>query len=429
MLLVEITINGTMHRVSNEWIYELTNPWRGYIVSFSPPQYQLSSLHGGYCRVGFGSVQFSPDLFDGDAGDWPPPVSCALTAKYTATTEAAAQTMFTGTAHLKEITRTGITYDLYAATHDTNLLSEAEDYDGNTVPLPRAFGTVTHETPVRLSDDVSARACYHKGYVTGTVVTNWHVYDDGVDIDANVVDNGDGTFSLTVPAAGRVTISGTGADTTLAEIVDWGATGLSLTYDGTLARATSPSINHWASSQMFLIDYLDSICQTFTHLIYVASTTLYLVDMSSDNGTRTLTEYQYFPSAYKYESPVASLKAEWQTKAAVNDATGPHIETYDHETVRQSAYPYGSEESVTPYHSTKSNIDTALDAIITIRNSPGARLVIPMTGTLPVPGEKISWTDTSLGEDTSAYIRARTIQYDLDKEEVMIDGEGAISAA
>jgi len=46
---------------------------------------------------------------------------------------------------------------------------------------------------------------------------------------------------------------------------------------------------------------------------------------------------------------------------------------------------------------------------------------------MPTIGEKITWEDTSLGQDTDAYIRARAIQYDFDNEVMIIEGEGVLS--
>ena len=117
MLLVEFTINSVLNYLSIEGI-ALTHWWKNKIVSFDPPQYSLIKPYGGYCRMRFGSISFFPDLFD---SDWPPPINGAIIIKYTATTEAAAETLFAGMAHLESIDREKITYGLYGPNYDETI--------------------------------------------------------------------------------------------------------------------------------------------------------------------------------------------------------------------------------------------------------------------------------------------------------------------
>jgi len=118
MLLVEFTINAVVNYLSVEYINSLTHQWRGRISNFDPPQRKLPYDYGGYCEMGYGSISFFPDLFD---SDWPPPITGAITIKYTATTEGAAETLFVGTAHLEEINRSSITYGLYGSNFDETI--------------------------------------------------------------------------------------------------------------------------------------------------------------------------------------------------------------------------------------------------------------------------------------------------------------------
>ena len=101
MILVEMTINGTTYYISDEYINTLTHMWDGVIQSFSPIQYAIRSLAGGYVEPIYGDINLSPELFE---DEWPPPVSCAITVKITDTTEAVATTIFDGTAHRGLIT-------------------------------------------------------------------------------------------------------------------------------------------------------------------------------------------------------------------------------------------------------------------------------------------------------------------------------------
>lgn len=322
MLLVELTINSTLHRISQEGV-ALTNWWDNAILGFTAPQIKIPTEYGGFAEMQFGTMTLSPDLFSGS--DWPPPHSCPVTAKYTATTEAAAETLFEGVCHLSNLDRNGVTYRFYGNEDDT------------------------------------------------------------------------------------VISSGTAFADTLTNVASWfcNAARLNLTLDSTYARASSPTVAYTTSSDQVALKLLSDICAYFTHAFYISGSTLYLVDMLLDNGSRTITEFDFFPSSYEMKSPIASV------------SDGTYTQT--------SSYPYGQAKTVTSYCTVQAQIETALDNIITVSNKFGCQLKIPLIGSVPVFGEKISWTDTSLGSDTDAYIRGRGITYNFDSEEIIIKGEGVLS--
>lgn len=323
MLLVEFTINSVLNRLSQEGI-ALTHWWKNKIMNFDPPQCRLAKNHGGYIGLGFGSIDFFPDLFN---SDWPPPINGDITIKYTPSTEASAETLFTGIAHRSNINRERIKYDLY----------------GPEFTSTTAGGTAFNDTLV------------------------------------NVM-------------------------TTLC-----GAGHLNLTLNSSAARSPSPNVLHTVSGSQLDISLASAICAFYTHCFYIVGSTLYLVDMLGDNGTQTITEFEFFPGDYDDLDPVSMVRAGSFS--------------------RTSSYPYGREISETLYHDTQANAETCLDNIITVLHKPRARLKMPLLGSLPVPGEKISWTDTALAVDTDMYIRARTMQYDFVNEEITIEGEGVIAAA
>jgi hypothetical protein len=432
MLLVSININGTTHRISDETC-ELTHLWKNRIIKFSPPQFQMAKTYGGYCRMGFGAISISPDVF---VDDWPPPVELtSFQVQYTDTTEAAATTLITGRAYLRAYTKEAVTYDVHPDEYAASLLAEDCNYDSRTVCLPRAFGTVTHVTPVRLFD-VGGEPTYHKGGIPSVVIgTDWDVYDDGIGINANVSDNGDGTFSLTVDPTGAVTMSGVGQDGTIDTIMDWACgqylqgtyPGLDLTYNNAKKRTASPAINYWADRQKLLIDFLSDLAAYGTHLFYILSGTLYLVDMKQSNGTYAVS--RFFGAKYEYETPVSLVRSKWRTKAAVTEGIGSYVKSYDHESTRKTAYAYGKERSLTPYHDVAIYIKTAQMDVLTFLLQQQIEIEIPNEGALILPGQLISWTDTALRNDTSYEIYARSIRYNFDKASVVIIGEKKITAS
>ena len=327
MILIQKTINAVVNKISTE-AWNLESPYYNKIYSISPPNYAIRKKYGGYCRLDFGDYSCVPDLFD---NDWPPPVTCAVSMLYSATTEAAATTIFTGNAHLVSINREQVRYETYAAS--------------NAYVLPN--GEIFADTLV----NVFAWICH--------------------------------------------------------------ADRMNLTLNTTLARDPSPAVVYTTSGEQLGVDFLDNLTAFFSHMFYISGSTLYLVDMAADNGTRTLTEHEFFspseaPVEYFYSPPCAIAKAGNFSQ--------------------QSAYLYGNEIAETDFHGTQANVEAALVNIIAYQNAARAKLAIPITATLPAPGEKISWTDTSLSVSTDMWIRARIIQYDFDNDQIIVEGEGAVSA-
>lgn len=324
MLLVEITINSVVNRVSVEG-HALTYNWKPRILEFDAPTLGIPSVHGGYAKVEFGKIIFNPLLFQ---TDWPPPMSCPIKIYYTDTTEAARELVFSGTAHLCTFDRTSITYDLKGPSYD-EIIADATAYN----------------------DTLN--------------VVIW-------------------TILLSIPEITSV--------------------------NAVYARVSSPNVTYTTSGDQLAIALASSIAQFYSHLIYIVEPVAFLVDMKRDNGSRILKENQFFAfPSYKYEVPVS--------KAVSGDYS------------RFSAYPYGNELSVDPYHTTQANIETALDDILALANSPRTSLDLPMVaGNFPNPGEKIIISDTGNVADISAWMRVRKIQYDFINHNINVEGEGEVSA-
>lgn len=401
MILVQVDIAGTLRRVSDMTL-ALEHQYLPMLKSFDPPQWAMTSLSGGWCKVSYGTISFSPDLFSSDwpacktaaSTDWPPAETIDISVYYTDTTEADAVLLFAGTGYRTLVDRESVEYGLYAEDIDGPLLDEALGYDGETVALPRAFGEVIHESPVRIADYFGYQ-CYHLGGITGTlardiasiwddglgrcyvesalhgfsagdvitiertnnpvpvraVVTEvvdiftfrcdlpytaddtghayksgyWRVYVDGKPCrDAIMTGEGD-AFYLDPAPDGQVTVSGTGTGDDLGDVVSWACTRLGLTYDGAGARPALPSIGYWADAQRPTLEFLDELCATMTHLFWLDSTTLRLINMDEQTATTTLTEYEYFPSTYERQTPAAVVRSSVRSRAVVTDDTGTHV--------------------------------------------------------------------------------------------------------
>jgi len=413
--------------------------WKPWILRFDAPFQKLDYYWGGYSRFDFGSIVVSPDMFD-DASEWPPPTVGAIDLWYTPDTWANRELVFSGAVHRGRMSPNGgIVYDMKSEKYGVKLLCERTDYNSENSAMPRAFGAVTHARAKRLPDSGATRPTFWKAHLDGTVGVDWHAYDDGVNIDSNVIEPAYDpyVFELTSTPAGEVTISGTGDNETLDDLLTWACTGtddegnalLALSFDNTNAESPSPSMAHYAESQQLLTDFCSEVAAWFTHLFYINDGTLYLVDMDTDNGTASLSQFQFSTVDYESHAPVALLKSSWITRSAVEETIGKYIKNTESEATHESFYSYGDERNIKPFHTTKSTVEARLSAIETIIHSDWVTIKKPLSATLPTVGKAYTLTDSMWPSDISVSIRAREIRYDFDAEQPMlaITGNGTIS--
>ncbi len=184
----------------------------------------------------------------------------------------------------------------------------------------------------------------------------------------------------------------------------------SLSTDVSLADDTnSPRLVYVDSGDQVVIDSLSKTCACAGHLFYIDGTVAHLVDMFTDNGSRALTEFDFFPSSYKDGVPIATVRC--------GDTAVP------------GSSVYGQEEAVSPVFNTSdtAEIEKGLSRIKTILESPGVELKLPITATVPKFGERLSWTDASLGQPVDVWMRTRALTWDFDQDQLVIEGEGGIS--
>jgi hypothetical protein len=377
MLLVEVTINAVVKYVSIDG-HALTNNWRPRVLSFDAPQISIPSNHGGFAKMTFGSISFSQELF---SGDWPPPMSCPIAIYYTDTTETARELVFEGTANLTSFNYEAINYDLMGPDYDETLIIRGVG--------PLVIGKLYEITEYVAGDDfVNVGGANVTGTIftaTGTTPTTWTNWSKLALSYNDTLNDVITEILMTIPEITSVNTSA--------------------------ARASSPNVTWTLTSDRIAINVASDIAEFYSHLIYVVGATAYLVDMKLNNGTWTLTEFDFFASPeYTYNTPIAVVKC-----GAVK---------------RFSSHPYGTELSIDPYHITEANIITACDDILAIENSPRVAFDVPMiAGNFPALGEKIIIPDTAHILALSSWIRVRKLTYDFANDSISVEGEGAVAAA
>ena len=130
--------------------------WSGDIINIDPIAWRMDQVYGGACRLsGNGSIEIALAAFDSNEW-WFQGATYPCRIEYTDTLEDAAILLFNCTLHIQSVNLPlSVSYDVFHESYDKELLSTGVNYDGETVPLPMAFGTVTHVKPVRLADSAT----------------------------------------------------------------------------------------------------------------------------------------------------------------------------------------------------------------------------------------------------------------------------------
>lgn len=188
-----------------------------------------------------------------------------------------------------------------------------------------------------------------------------------------------------------------------------GASYLNLNLNTGSARNPSPAVKYTASGEQVLINVLSDIAKFFSHSFYISNGTLYLVDLLADNGSSSLTEFDFSPVQYRDPPPIRRITA------GIYSVIG--------------SYSYGDDIDITPVcHDTQSNIEDALDDIKTILESRGVELSRPISATeIPAIGEAISTFDESYDQDLTGNFRVHGLVYNFDNYQFVITGKGSLS--
>ena len=201
-------------------------------------------------------------------------------------------------------------------------------------------------------------------------------------------------------------------DISLEDVFTSGAATLGLSLDTTYARSSTTEVRHTVSNTQELLSFLSNLSASMSHLYYIEQGVLYLVDMFKDNGTTTVTEFEYFPSIMEMEPSI--ITADTQQFGLLQSGL---------------TYPYAKETKVDVFVQSVASVAICINDIWEIWNRPRYNFKMPLVNPLAtVPGLRIQFTDTSQTEDVSAYIRVRNVRYDFDKEEVIVIGEGEIES-
>jgi len=423
MLFVEIDTGLNLHRLSIVGVDGGTYWWDNKIVS-NPNIHLTYPDSGGYVRPSFGDIVIANDVF---ITEWPPPSKVTLSVFWgDDADDTNLSTLAVGTAFLSSITESSVTYKLWEKELEVDLLLEGVNELEEDIVIPIIFGTVEHVIPQRTGTDVEFK--YYKSNIAGTAGVDWHVYDDGVLVDSNILDNGDGTFNLTASPVGAVSMSGYGEATTISEIFAWACSSerLDISYSGT--NVVDVPIDTFVTSQDTIESFLDRVAGWANHVFWFNAdySSLTLNSRSVDNGTSVIDEFEFMSSVINRGNPIKKLTSEWVSNIPATDSTGHFLDSEDHE-VTHSVNSVGEEISLTPLNLDETTIETRLSELATSWSLPRCSVTIPLEGYLiPSIMKKVSFVDNSNILPLVISINVLKVEYVFKDSKMVIEGPGTV---
>jgi hypothetical protein len=380
------------------------------------------SSRGGYMKPSWGQIGFAPDTYTGE-----PPRKATVELEW-GLTYAASFKLFDGTIILRRLTNEELIYDIFETEYETQLLEEGTDTEDEDVDLPLVIGNVEYMQPQRTGDKSEQR--YYLPDFAGSIGDGIDAYDDGVLINDNWTDNGDGTVSRSVDLVGTLYMSGTGNNETLVDMFSWACDELGLTLNSELAEDVN--IDTVISSQQYTIDFLDKLAWYADHGFYILDDVLYLVHNDASNGVQQVglegNTFDPVKIQYNWPQPIKKYTAEWQTRDSVTDSDGTRVEAENHDIEVFSDYSViGVEESMPKvYNYDKDTIKKRVEDILERANRPQIEIDLPLYR-LPRYGEKIEFVDEISVNPVEGYVRVREFTLDYSAKTVTVKGDGEVN--
>ncbi|GBC62482.1 hypothetical protein DENIS_3454 [Desulfonema ishimotonii] len=392
--------------------------WNASILSL--PSLELrSNADGGYISGNYGSVTFAPDAFSGA-----PPLKLDVDLRF-GITSATAFLIYKGSLLLREYKPLEITYDVWEPERTEKLLDEGTDENGDDCVLPLVIGTVNHMNPQRTGSDTTNT--YHRPDFYGEIGTDWHAYDDGVLIDDNWTDNGDGTITRSVDIVGELTFSGTGNITNIGQLFKWACDRLSLTFQN-LHGGDIP-LDCVITSQEILISFLERVAWYCGYIFYLYEDegvdVLRLVSLDQNNGVSYIEQFDAVSITYSWsDSRIKSYSAQWTVREAADGAIQER--EIERKVFGQSAVV--GEELELPYvfNEDPELVETRLDWILAYEEKPVVQMDIPLIR-MPQPGEEVWFSDRRIQVDAVGSMRITNINLNYKEKSVTLQGRGDVT--
>ena len=373
MIFVELSNDNGVWRFASEFHRGSQGVWKDAILQISPIEMGIRHSTGGYAYTNWGSITLVSSEIDLDI--------VQFTIKlYVGMDDSNLREIFRGYAYLNRVTETEVILDIYNVKMDVFLLEECEegnfvDQSGNPIQrcvIGECIGTGLQHVPcLQFNPEVvGLDSLFKKMNIRGQPNTDYHVYDDGVDITDHVVLNYSQSFGLDVDPVGEVTISGSSHypytipydpwnnfSFLATNIFEWCRMKL-----GEIPFESHPywgpypitSIGKFVNSQETVIDFLDrysSIIGAISYCMYSRYFSgheeqlcffVYPMIVAFESGIYATPNdlFSLYPEIEDYftlldqdfinweiyrPAPIKEIRGEWTRRIAVTDRTGAHL--------------------------------------------------------------------------------------------------------
>jgi hypothetical protein len=389
--------------------------WKPGVVSL-PSMSVGSGVKGGFVRVAWGSISFAPDSYASE-----PPAKATVDLEWGLDSSDTIH-IFDGEIYRRSYTNKSINYDIFEPEYDTKALTEGvavknEIGDPDVTAFePLLIGTVNYVAPQRTGLNTEEKY-YMPDFAT------YDFFDDGVLINDNWT-IGATYAERTVAIVGTLTISGTGNMVTLNDVFTWAATEMGLSYEN--IHGGDVALNCVVTSQMLMVDLLDTLAYYCSYQFYIKNDTIYLVDMNQDNGEQEIEEFDFVEIQYTWPMTIKKYSSAWTLKEF--DATTTTLIDDPQEVEYFTDNPVGDKVTITAYDQTVDDVTTKIEAIA----AQDAKVVIALSlplDRLPAIGEKITFIDRKQSHNITGYLRVRSYSLNYSSKTLDLSGNGEITFA
>jgi hypothetical protein len=395
----------------------LLHYWEPKIVKV--PSLEISKTDtGGYFKIRWGDIAFSPDAFDGEPPD---KHSVDLSfGQYSYVSTPVGE----GTLLLREWTNDQIVYEMYDPEFDVNLLDESVDESGEECTIPLVVGTVTHMQPQRTGADNELR--YFWPFESDVIGGINRAYVDGVEISNYWVFDGDTIYRTYGLGGSELTFSGTASMQNIDDVFSWGCTQLGLEYRNMHNAETR--LDYVVDSQMLLIEFLDQVAYYCNCSFYIIDGVLTLMNNEGFNGIAEIIDF----ADLKYNKPerIKTYSATWDKRIpAVDVSQGHYLSSIPQEIILSGSHSIvGSDRSLDVVMNEESiYVEPRLQAILDTEEMWDISVSLPLTR-FPQIYEMLTFQDVrKYGETINGWMKIEAIQLDYGAKAVNLNGHGVLT--
>ena len=372
--LEQLDVNDNVvktYHFANRDYHDGSQFWEGRLLTLPTLSIGTRNRLGGFASVNVGSFQVPRGTFQAELWVTLFNIEIMLDDK----------TLFKGKAHLSRVDHATETVEIVESIEEQIINDPIDEIDKNGEPVENAFQKFyMGHNAIYIPCQRLAPATEYKYSKMGIIgepapaLIEYYVYDDGVDITSNVVDNGDGTFNLTAAPVGKVYIDGIARilrfsphppsrDTTsvyywLAE--KFGYNIISDDPDKYWGWAVLDNPSYFINKRKTVIEILNVLGEAYTAVTYIENSDLYVFSVYREYSPvfRNYEEFMnYHGNTHHYycankdvldlsfeASPLyTAIKQSATIRRAITDRTGTHIEEERVELVDFTGVPIGTE--------------------------------------------------------------------------------------